>query len=134
MACGRVVKALDYGQEISSSCPTCKVFLHYRRQAPLLFHFSTYSKLQFCVNYLLLCITFSPVFPVFGCNMYPGIQHTAKTKGTKGLRVLCIVLSCRTELYCELHIAHSYNLHAVYKLYVHMYALAWDLWSIDPFS
>ena len=92
--------------------------LSYRRQAPLLLHFST----SYLVAILCkLCITFSPVFPVFGCKMYPGIQHTAKTKGTKGLRVLCIVLSCRTELYCELHIAHSYNLHAVSCTYVCMH-------------
>ena len=101
--------------------PPVKCFFTIEGKHLCFFILAHHSKLQFCVNYLLLCITFSPVFPVFGCNMYPGIQHTAKTKGTKGLQVPCIVLSCRTELYCELHIAHSYNLHAVSCTYVCMH-------------
>ena len=106
MSCRQVVKAHKCGQEVSSSSPTCcftdKVF-HDHRLGVL--HFN--HKLQFCVNYLLLFIIFAPVFV---CNMYAGIQHTAKTE-LRPARAVYIILSSHTKLYCVLHIVHSYNLH-----------------------
>ena len=55
--------------------------------------------------------------------MYPGIQHTAKAI-ERHQRPASPVYSAKlpyTELYCELHIAHSYNLHAVSCTYVCMH-------------
>ena len=100
-----MVKAHKCGQEVSSSSPTCcftdKVF-HDHRLGVL--HFN--HKLQICINYLLLFIIFAPVFSVFVCNMYAGIQHTAKTK-LRPARAVYKILSSHTKLDCMLHIVHS---------------------------